>query len=237
MSPDRDLKSRIGLLARQMYESRHPVYFTGAGISTESGISDYRGPEGLWTRQEKGLPPDPKALPLHQAQPNPGHLLLKELQDLGKLRFLISQNVDNLHLRSGIRPELLAELHGNVTLLRCKSCGRKIGKNLGLTKCQCGGRFTDSVVNFGSPLPQKELETAFEQARKADLFVVLGSSLTVRPAADLPQEAARTQSFLVIVNQQPTPLDSMAGLRFFEPIGEILPRAVLQAKNLMGRFE
>jgi NAD-dependent SIR2 family protein deacetylase len=237
MNTEKDLESRIRLLARQIYESRYPVFFTGAGISTESGISDYRGPEGLWTRQEKGLPPDPNALPLHKAQPNPGHLVLKELQDMGKLRFLITQNVDNLHLRSGISSELLAELHGNVTLLRCESCGRKIGRNLGLTKCQCGGRFVDSVVNFGSPLPPKELEKSFEQARKADLFVVLGSSLTVRPASDLPQEAIRSHCFLVIVNQQPTPLDARADLRFFEPIGEVLPKAVLQVKNLMGRFE
>lgn len=237
MSTADDLKTRIRLLARQIYESRYPVYFTGAGISTESGISDYRGPEGVWTRQEKGLPPDPTAKPLHQAVPNPGHLALKELQDLGKLRFLITQNVDNLHLRSGIKPDLLAELHGNVTLLRCESCGRKIGRNLALTKCQCGGRFVDSVVNFGSPLPQKELEAAFEHARKADFFAVLGSSLTVRPAADMPQEAARNQSFLVIANKQPTPLDSLADLRFFEPIGDILPAAVLQVKGLMGRYE
>lgn len=237
MQQEKDLQSRIRILARQIYESRHPVFFTGAGISTESGISDYRGPAGVWTRQEKGLPPDPSSLPLHQAEPNPSHRSLKELQDLYKLAYLITQNVDNLHLRSGISPEILAELHGNVAMLRCESCGKKAPRNLGLTRCQCGGRLLDSVVNFGDPLPRQELEESFAQARNADLFLVLGSSLTVRPAADLPLEAAKNMAYLVIVNHQPTPLDSMASLRFFEPIGQVLPAAVKRLKGHMGLFD
>ncbi|MFP4393242.1 MAG: SIR2 family NAD-dependent protein deacylase [Desulfohalobiaceae bacterium] len=237
MQQERALQSRIRILARQIYESRYPVFFTGAGISTESGISDYRGPDGVWTRQEKGLPPDPRSLPLDQAEPNTGHMSLKELQDLGKLAYLITQNVDNLHLRSGIRPEILAELHGNVALLRCENCGRKAPRNMGLTSCQCGGHLTSSVVNFGDPLPRQELQESFAQAQKADLFMVLGSSLTVRPAADLPLEAARNNAYLVIVNKQNTPLDSMASLRFSEPIGQVLPAIVKRLKGHMGLFD
>lgn len=237
MNQAADLQTRLRLLARNIYESRHPVFFTGAGISTASGLSDYRGPDGVWTRQEKGLPPNRNALPLHQAAPNTGHLALAELQQLGKLQFLITQNVDNLHLRSGIEPNRLAELHGNVAKLRCQSCERKIDRSFGLTVCQCGGRFADSVVNFGQSLPQGELRLAFEQAKRSDLFVVLGSSLTVTPAADLPQAAHRNGSYLVIVNQQPTPLDSLAKLLFSEPINEILPAVVKRVKGLMGLYD
>ena len=115
-----DLDQRIRTLAQWMFEAKHLVVFTGAGISTESGLPDFRGPDGIWTRQAKGLPT--KTRPFDSVEPNAGHMAIVELQNLGKLSFLISQNVDNLHLRSGVRPDLLAELHGNVTKLRCNRC-------------------------------------------------------------------------------------------------------------------
>ena len=105
------MEKRIKTLAQWLYASRHPVFFTGAGISTESGLPDFRGPDGLWTRKDKGLPPKPMSRPWDSVEPNNGHLALVALQKLEKLKFLISQNVDNLHLKSGIPPELLAELH------------------------------------------------------------------------------------------------------------------------------
>ena len=237
MHQDADVHSRLRLLARNISESRHPVFFTGAGISTASGLSDYRGPDGVWTRREKGLPPIRNAVPLHQAAPNAGHAALVELQRLGKLAFLITQNVDNLHLRSGIEPDRLAELHGNGAKLRCQRCERKVDRSFGLTLCQCGGRFVDSVVHFGQALPQRELRRSFDHAQRSDLFVVLGSSLTVTPAADLPLAAYRSGSYLVIVNQQQTPLDSLARLRFAEPINEVLPAVVKRVKGLMGRSD
>jgi len=103
-----------------MFEARDLVVFTGAGISTESGLPDFRGPDGIWTRQAKGLPP--KTRDFSSAEPNAGHMAIVDLQKLNKLAFLVSQNVDNLHLKSGISPDLLAELHGNVTKLRCSRC-------------------------------------------------------------------------------------------------------------------
>ena len=232
-----DVKTRKKTLARWLYEASYPVFLTGAGISTESGLSDFRGPDGIWTRQEQGLPPKRMSKPWDQVAPNEGHYALVELQNLGKLKFLISQNVDNLHLKSGIKPENLAELHGNTSLLRCRSCGRKVNRSLNLTMCLCGGRLEDSVVNFGQPLPEQELEQSFEHSRKADLFVVLGSSLTVTPAADMPGEALRNAGTLVIVNHQPTPYDHKAHLRFNEGVGEVLPRVVKQLKGYMGLFE
>jgi mono-ADP-ribosyltransferase sirtuin 6 len=115
-----ELREKIDTLARWIYESERMVVFTGAGISTESGLRDFRGPDGLWTRKAKGLPTESKDFSI--ASPNAGHMAIVELQGLGKLDFLISQNVDNLHLKSGIRPELLAELHGNITKIRCVKC-------------------------------------------------------------------------------------------------------------------
>jgi NAD-dependent SIR2 family protein deacetylase len=232
-----DLGNRIETLAKWLYESRHPVVFTGAGISTESGLPDFRGPDGMWTRRDKGLPTRPMNRPWDSVEPNSGHIAIVQLQNIGKLAFLISQNVDNLHLKSGIRPDLLAELHGNITKLRCTRCGQKVSKSSGISSCTCGGRLVSSVVNFGEPLPQRDLEISFEHSQKCDLFLVVGSSLVVTPAADMPHKALRSGARLVIINQGETPFDRHAHLRFHEAIGQVLPKAVKRLKRLMGMFE
>ena len=232
-----DLTKRIQTLAQWCYESHYPVVFTGAGISTESGLPDFRGPDGLWTRRDKGLPPKRMRMSWDSVDPNRGHLAILELQKLGKLGFLISQNVDNLHLKSGIRPELLAELHGNITKLRCVQCGKTIDRSSVHKVCDCGGRLAPSVVDFGQPLPEKDLMLSFEHSRRCDLFIVAGSSLVVTPAADMPKEALRTGAKLVIINQEETSLDRFAHLRFNEAIGGVLPRAIKRLKKLMGLFE
>ena len=234
---DEDLTRRIETLARWMYESRHLVMFTGAGISTESGLPDFRGPDGLWTRRDKGLSPRPMGVPWDSVEPNAGHLAIVELQKLDRLKFLVSQNVDNLHLKSGIRPDLLAELHGNITRLRCSRCEETFSREEGRTRCRCGGTLVKSVVDFGESLPQKDLMLSYEHAGKSDLFVVVGSSLVVTPAADMPREALQSGAKLVIINQGETPFDGVANLRFHERIGDVLPRAVRRLKRLMGLFE
>ena len=231
---NKDLKERIENLAKFIFKSRYPVFFTGAGISTESGLPDFRGPDGLWTRQEKGLPSKQTDRPWSAFEPNSGHLAIVELQKMGKLKFLISQNVDNLHLRSGIRPEFIAELHGNMTRLRCVQCGETIDRSSGRITCYCGGRLTGSTVNFGQPLPERDLRLAFDHSRKSNLFVVVGSSLVVTPAALMPEEAINTGAKLVIINQGKTPFDQYAQIRFFEKIGDVLPPAVKRLKVLMG---
>jgi NAD-dependent SIR2 family protein deacetylase len=232
-----DLTRRVETLGQWMYESRHLVVFTGAGISTESGLPDFRGPDGLWTRRDKGLPPRPMDVPWDAVEPNAGHLAIVELQKLDKLKFLISQNVDNLHMKSGIRPELLAELHGNIARLRCSRCEETFNHEEGRTRCRCGGTLVKSVVDFGESLPQKDLMLSYEHARKSDLFVVVGSSLVVTPAADMPREALQSGAKLVIMNQGETPFDRVASLRFHERIGDVLPKAVRRLKRLMGFFE
>lgn len=232
-----NLEKKIRSLAQWMYDSSHLVVFTGAGISTESGIPDFRGPDGVWTRRDKGLPPKSMSKPLELMKPNRGHLAIAELQKMGKLKFLISQNVDNLHIKSGIQSDMLAELHGNIAKLRCSGCGKTIDRSAGRAVCQCGGSMTSSVVDFGQTLPEKDLALSFEHSRQCDLFIVAGSSLVVTPAAEMPAEALRSGAKLVIINKGETPFDPYAHLLFQEKTGEILPRAIRQLKRLMGQFE
>ena len=229
------LEARIGTLAEWMFEAKRLVVFTGAGISTESGLPDFRGPDGLWTRKDKGLPPKPAEKDWPSVDPNEGHLAIVELQTLGRLDYLISQNVDSLHLKSGIRPELLAELHGNITLLRCASCQKTHPNSSGLDRCVCGGRLGPSVVHFGDTLPFEDLNASYEHSRGCDLFIVLGSSLFVSPAADMPRVAMEAGAKLVIINQEPTPFDRAAHLLFKEKIGEVFPAAVRKLKESMSR--
>jgi NAD-dependent SIR2 family protein deacetylase len=227
-----ELRGRIDTLAGWMHAAKHLVVFTGAGISTESGLADFRGPDGLWTRQARGLPA--KSIDFASAQPNEGHQAIVELQRLNKLAFLISQNVDNLHLKSGIRPDLIAELHGNITRLRCRTCEFLMDNVGDVMPCPiCGGHMASSVVDFGQSLPQHDLEDASAHSRKADLFLAVGSTLTVTPAADMPRAALRAGARLVIINQGQTPLDRAAHLRFEERIGEVLPPAVARLRELM----
>ena len=226
-----ELEKRIETLAQWMYEAKRLVVFTGAGISTDSGLPDFRGPDGVWTRQAKGL--STKWPDLSLAEPNAGHMAIVELQELGKLEFLISQNIDNFHLRSGIRPDLLAELHGNFAKLRCQRCGTQVDRSTGLETCSCGGKLVSSVVNFGQALPYKDLMDSYRHSENCDLFVVVGSSLVVTPAADMPRVALEAGARLVIINRGETPLDQFARLRFEERIVEVLPPAVARLRALM----
>jgi len=228
-----ELEQKIERLAALIFKSRKLVVFTGAGISTESGVPDFRGPEGIWTRKAKGLPIEKKDW--SKAVPNAGHLAIVELQKLKKLKFLISQNVDNLHLKSGIDPDILAELHGNLTKVRCQSC-EFIMDNFGDTdRCPlCQGDMKPSVVDFGQSLPRKALNEAARQSQDCDLFLVAGSSLVVYPAADMPRLAVERGAKLVIINSGETPLDEAAELKFEERTGLVLPAVLAKLKTLMA---
>ncbi|MCP4755563.1 MAG: hypothetical protein GY866_32270 [Proteobacteria bacterium] len=229
----RDLDQRIKTLAQWMVESERIVVFTGAGISTASGLPDFRGPDGVWTRRDKGLPPKDPKRDWSKSDPNIAHYAIVEMQNLGKLSFLISQNIDNLHLKSGIRFELLAELHGNVARYRCIRCERTYPKSSDRESCDCGGSFKSSVVDFGDSLPMDDLNESFRYSHNCDLFIVVGSSLVVTPAANLPMEAHENKAKLVIINQGDTPLDYMAHLRFDEDIAEVLPKAVTMLEETL----
>jgi NAD-dependent deacetylase len=244
------LEQHIETIARWIVECERIVAFTGAGISTDSGIPDFRGPQGVWTRRDAGLPAPRWRVPPGQVKPNASHLSLVELQRLGKLQFLITQNTDNLHRRSGISPELLAELHGNGQLMRCLNCDRlyarqEIGWDRsrwgrgyrpqkpvpGQPECAiCGGRLISSVVNFGDSLPERDLMHAEHHARRCDLMLVLGSSLMVQTAASLVGLALRSGARVVLINRGKTPYDRAANLRVWTGIGEVIPPAVERVK-------
>lgn len=222
------------LLAHMIYQSKKLVIFTGAGISTESGLPDFRGPQGIWTLRDKGLPVNSSTRDWAKSEPNAGHLAIAEIQNLGKLKFLISQNIDNLHLKSGIKPELLAELHGNLTKVRCTRCQFVMDNFDDKMKCpQCGGSMKSSVVDFGDSLPEKDLDLAVRHSQDCDLFLVVGSTLVVTPAADMPRLAIERGAKLVIMNQGVTPLDDYADLLLAEKVGTVLPEIVRILKELM----
>ena len=234
-------KKKIELTSKWVNASKKLVIFTGAGVSTESGLPDYRGPDGVWTRRDKGLPP-PRSKPMSEVRPNRTHFTIVELYKRGKLDFLISQNVDSLHLISGIPFDMIAELHGNHSLMKCLDCDHRLsftdagwskGKwgtgyrtqkpKKGQPKCpECRGRLISSVVNFGDPMPEREIDLSIEHSRNCDLFVVIGSSLVVTPACNMPLYALEYDARLVIVNRGETPFDDMAHLRFHEDAGDVM---------------
>jgi NAD-dependent SIR2 family protein deacetylase len=246
MLTEQPLDKYIETIAQWIIESNHIVAFTGAGISTDSGIPDFRGPDGVWTRRDAGLPPPTWRVSQGHIRPNPSHLALVELQEIGRLQFLITQNTDNLHRESGIEPEILAELHGNGKLVRCLECDRQFTRQevgwdanrfgpgyrtqkpvAGQPNCpNCGGRLISSVVNFEDPMPEKELNTASWHAQICDLMLVLGSSLMVNPAASLVGLAIEEGARVVLINQGETPYDDFVALRITTGIGDVLHPAV-----------
>ena len=247
------LEEKIDLIADWILTSKHLVAFTGAGISTESGIPDFRGPDGVWTRRDKGLPPPKMKKAWSEIAPNEGHMILVELQKMGFLKFLITQNTDNLHRVSGIDPDTISELHGNGTLMKCLSCDRrmtyeeanwdktKFGPGYrthpireGQPSCpHCDGRLISSVINFGDPMPEFDFKLAYEQSEQSDLYLMIGSSLVVNPAAELPILAMENGAKTVLINIGETPLDRQVDIKIEESIGLVLTKllAAVKAKS------
>jgi NAD-dependent SIR2 family protein deacetylase len=248
------LKRQIEQAAEWIAASRHLVAFTGAGISTDSGLPDFRGSDGVWTRRDAGLPPPKWGKPAAQIRPNVAHQVLVELERLGKLRFLISQNVDNLHLESGVPADKLAELHGNGQLMRCLACDSRFGfgqvgwdrrvwgegyrtqpPRKGQPRCPvCKGRIISSVVNFGDPLPAREIEKSLAESERSDVFFAIGSSLVVSPANEMPRVALELGARLILLNRGETPFDELAQMRIDAGIGEVLPPVLERVKELLG---
>lgn len=238
---------------RDMLEaSRRCVVFTGAGISTESGIPDYRSPGGIWSRyqpiefdaflasEEARRDYWQRKFDTHetivQAQPNEGHLAIAELQRRGKVAVVITQNVDGLHLSCAPGEDSVIELHGNTTYAACLACEKKYDlepirqrflADGSLPVCEtCGALVKTATISFGQPMPKAALERAERHARGCDLFLAIGTSLRVRPAADLPVLAKRNGARLVIANREPTALDGIADLVVHAEIGPTLQSAL-----------
>jgi NAD-dependent deacetylase len=235
-------------LARLIAGARRGVAFTGAGISTESGIPDFRSPGGLWTKN-RPIPfdlfvasPEARAEAWRRkftmddhyrgAAPNRGHRALAALVAAGHIRTVVTQNIDDLHRVSGIPPEQIVELHGNGTYAVCIACGRRhelagiraaFESSGSPPACvACKAPVKSATVSFGQPMPRDAMARAKAAALEADLFLVLGSSLVVLPAADLPVLARHHGARLVIINREPTELDAIADLVIHGELGEIL---------------
>jgi NAD-dependent deacetylase len=234
-------------LAELILESQPCVVLTGAGVSTESGIPDFRSRTGLWARYDPmdyatidAFRRDPAKVwefyskrldVLKAAEPNAAHLALAELERRGLVEAVITQNVDRLHERAG--SQSVIEVHGSIRTSSCLACGHResferVLALLPVPECErCGTVLKPDVVMFGELMPEDELERAFELARGAALLLVVGSSLEVYPVAGIPDEALACGATLAIVNKGSTPYDSRAALRIDAPAGETLAAALL----------
>ncbi len=252
--------------------ARYTIALVGAGISAESGIPTFRGPGGIWTRlgepgndQWQRFLEDPGAWwrrmraagigstgapaggsersAWEQARPNLAHYAMAELEEMGVLRHVVTQNIDNLHQVAGTKS--ITEFHGNRYKLRCIRCHRRFERSdFDLTTDEpphcpdCGGVVKSDTVMFGEPIPPYALERAFDEARKSDCILVVGTSAVVYPAAELPYRVLRNGGAMVEVNPMETPLSEMAEVALRAPAGEVMPRlvdAVRQAWDRLGR--
>ncbi|MGE5218979.1 MAG: SIR2 family NAD-dependent protein deacylase [Chloroflexota bacterium] len=236
--------------AEAMRESDAIVVFTGAGISTESGIPDFRSPAGVWTRyrpvtfqeylnsEAARIEAWKRRLDTYEAhknaRPNIGHYFVQSLEAKGKLIGLITQNVDGLHSAAGLADEKLVELHGSNRQIVCLQCDRtyepdeiikRLVGDFESPKCEaCGGILKSATISFGQAMPQKAMRIAQEWTEQAEVFIVMGSSLQVQPAASFPVLAKRNGALLAIVNREAGPLDEIADFVHHGAIGEFCAR-------------
>ncbi|KAL9644687.1 hypothetical protein ABK040_012341 [Willaertia magna] len=221
------VSTKVKELAKLIEEAKHVVIYTGAGISTSAGIPDFRGPKGVWTLKEKGLKPE-RQKHNYIKLPTLCHMAISQLYKMNKIHYVTSQNVDGLHMKSGIPRKDMSELHGNTNVEVCSKCGlehirdykcrnsKEVHDHKTGRKCtSCGGMLKDTIINFNEDLPELQLERAIENAKKADLAIVLGTSLRVSPACDLPEKCRKRGGKLVIVNLQHTPKDNVCDLRIY----------------------
>jgi NAD-dependent deacetylase len=218
------------------------VAFTGAGVSAESGVPTFRGAGGIWTKFKPEELASMDAFMKNPAlvwewyahrraimssvQPNPGHLALAEMQEVFARMTVVTQNIDNLHRRAGSRR--VHELHGNIERSYCMHCGKRfpevaLSRQGDVPRCPCGGTIRPDVVWFGEILPEDEWEASVSATSRADVFLSIGTSAIVYPAASLPYLAKRQGALLVEVNPEPTPLTETADWFLQGPAGEVLP--------------
>ena len=253
------MKENINQLAQKIITGKNCVVFTGAGISTESGIPDYRSQGGIWDkfrpvyfdefmaskdarieywRQKKELYDD-----LLNAKPNAAHLAVAQLYESGFVQAILTQNIDGLHQQSGIPDEDIIELHGSNRRVRCMSCMETSSihvayqriKNGDLApECTCGGFLKPDTVSFGQSMPVTELQRAVELSKACDIFIVIGSTLLVHPAALLPDYARRAGAFLAIVNLSETPYDAVCDVLIQNKAGVALPEIASKISQLQS---
>jgi NAD-dependent deacetylase len=246
------MNQEIHTVREWVVQSARIVALTGAGISTESGIPDFRGPQGVWTKDPKAeklsnihyymSDPEVRKLswkarlenPAWQAKPNAGHDALVELEQRGKLNALVTQNIDGLHQRAGNSREKVIEVHGTMHEVVCMHCEWRGPMQPVLDRVRageedppcghCGGILKSATISFGQPLVPEVIDRAMRSAADAELLLTVGTSLQVYPVAGMVPIAKTAGARIVIINAEPTPLDSMADAVLRLPIGEVLPR-------------
>ncbi len=247
---------QLDRLAAQLRDARQIVVLTGAGISTESGIRDFRGPQGLWTtdpaaerkaniqyyvqdaEHRRDVWRNRAASEVFAGEPNAGHRALAELERRANVHTLVTQNVDGLHQAAGSSPAIVIEIHGTVHEAKCLQCGWRGPMHDTLARVrageedpaclECGGMLKSATVSFGENLVPEDLLRAQRAAEGADVFLAVGTSLGVYPAAALPEQALRTGATLAILNGEPTPFDDVADFVFRDRLGQVLPALVEQ---------
>ena len=255
---DNTVKELAGYIAG----SQKLVIFTGAGVSTESGIPDFRSPGGVWekfdpneftfqkfmgseeSRQKSWAMSKEFYKTLSEAEPNAAHLGIVELEQMGKLNCIITQNVDNLHQKAGNSPEKVIELHGTAVWVDCLKCGKRYARaviqewlddGVEVPLCgDCGGILKQATISFGQSMPVEETAEAEKRSRRSDLFIVIGSSLVVQPAALMPMFAKQGNSLLAIINMSETPYDNKADIIIIGKAGEVFEQIMGEVRSLMS---
>ena len=257
------MKEATEEVARLILEAEKVSVFTGAGVSTESGIPDFRSPGGIWSRYD---PEDftiqrfvadkearkrnwevRKELVSADYQPNPAHHAIRELEELGKLSCVITQNIDGLHHAAGNTEEKIIELHGTIKFAKCMDCNDRLlltdvlerfDKGETDPHCKkCGGLLKAATVAFGEAMPQDKMRRAELCSRECDLFIVIGSSLVVYPAASMPIIAKQAGAKLVIINFAPTNMDSQADVVIHEKAGPVMEAIMEKVRERIAQAQ
>ena len=256
------MEEQLKQIAQWITTSTRVVVFSGAGLSTESGIPDFRSPGGVWdkynpedfyfqnfiaseaSREKYWQMATEMYEPIRKAQPNPAHLAISELEKLGKLDCVITQNIDGLHFKAGNSEEKVIQLHGTAIFVSCLSCKKRYDRDeiqerikMGVKAphCDdCGGFLKPATISFGQSMPERETQEAYHRSSTCDLFIVVGSSLVVQPAASMPLVAKRNGARLVIINRDPTPYDDMADIVIHGQAGPTMASILEHIKQGLG---
>ena len=256
------MEKKLTQVVQWIVNAKRTVVFTGAGLSTESGIPDFRSPGGVWdkynpedfyfqnflaneaSREKYWQMATEMWEPIKKAQPNPAHLAIAEFEKLGKLDCVITQNIDGLHFKAGNSEEKVIQLHGTAIFVSCLSCRKRydrneiqerIKKGQKAPRCDdCGGLLKPATISFGQSMPEKETQEAYHRSSLCDLFIVIGSSLVVQPAASMPLVAKRNGARLVIINRDPTPFDDIADLVIHDQAGPTMGSILEYVKKGLG---
>jgi NAD-dependent deacetylase len=256
------VKEQIEKVVEWVITAKKVVVFSGAGLSTESGIPDFRSPGGVWdrynpedfyfqnflaseaSREKYWQMASEMYEPMKKAQPNLAHLAIAEMEKLGKLDCVITQNIDGLHVKAGNSETKVIQLHGTAIYVSCLNCGKRYERDeiqerlrngIKAPYCDdCHGPLKPATISFGQPMPERETEEAYHRSSLCDLFIVIGSSLVVQPAASMPLVAKRNGANLVIINRDPTPYDDLADIVIHDQAGPTMASILTRLKDRLG---